>query len=127
MSIDVTPAIPAGKQTVQSYGDHGFRVAGVRHEGSILVFPDRTVPWACTGTETMVPEVFQVVIDAPEPVEILLIGCGVTFAAVPKGLRAAMKQHGMVIEWMDTGAACRTANVLLAEERRFVAALVAID
>ena len=127
VSIDVTPNIPTGKQVLQSYGDGGFRIAGVRHEGSVLVFPEHTAAWNCSGVEQMSPAVFQAVVESPQSVEILLIGCGATFFAVPKGLRAALKEHGIAIEWMDTGAACRTVNVLLAEERRFAAALVAID
>jgi uncharacterized protein len=62
-----------------------------------------------------------------DDIDILLIGCGPTFCAVPKGLRADIKAAGMVLEWMDTGAACRTFNVLVAEERRVCAALIAVD
>lgn len=126
MSLDVTPDIPTGRQVVQAYGDGGFRIANIRHEGSVIVFRERTVPWACTGPEAMTPDVFQPVIEAPEEIEILLVGCGPSFAAVPKGLRAALKAHGLVLEWMDTPAACRTFNVLLAEDRRFAAAMVAV-
>jgi uncharacterized protein len=126
MSLDVTPSIPSGRQIIQAYGDGGFRIAGTRHEGSVLVFRERTLPWACAGPEAMTPEAFQSVVDAPEPAEILLVGCGAAFAAVPKGLREGLKARGLVLEWMDTPAACRTFNVLLAEDRRFAAALVAV-
>ncbi|MBI1985608.1 MAG: Mth938-like domain-containing protein, partial [Rhodospirillales bacterium] len=43
------------------------------------------------------------------------------------GLREDLKQAGLVLEWMDTGAACRTFNVLLAEERACAAALIAVE
>jgi len=46
---------------------------------------------------------------------------------VPSGLGEALRQQGMVLEWMDTGAACRTFNVLLGEDRRIAAALIAVD
>ena len=42
----------------------------------------------------------------------------------PAALRAALKAHGIAVEAMDTGAACRTYNVLLAEDRRVAAALL---
>jgi uncharacterized protein len=58
---------------------------------------------------------------------IILIGCGPKFLTPPKELRLAMKEKGAVLEWMDTGAACRTYNVLLTEERHVVAALIAVD
>ena len=67
-------------------------------------------------------------VAAQEPsVEILVIGCGASFQAPPKGLREDLREWGVVLEWMDTGAACRTFNVLLAEERASAAALIAVD
>ena len=47
-------------------------------------------------------------------------------ALVPKALREAMRADGVVVEVMDTGAACRTFNLLMAEERP-AAALIAVD
>jgi uncharacterized protein len=43
---------------------------------------------------------------------------------VRPALRQALRQAGIVVDAMDTGAACRTYNVLLAEERRVAAALL---
>jgi uncharacterized protein len=45
---------------------------------------------------------------------------------VPPALRAALRGAGIAVEPMDTGAACRTFNVLLAEGRRVAAALIAV-
>ena len=61
------------------------------------------------------------------PVDILLLGCGPKMTLVPTDLRRALRSEGMVVEPMDTGAACRTFNILLAEERRVAAALIAVD
>ena len=60
-------------------------------------------------------------------VEILVLGCGASFQALPKGLREGLSEWRVVLEWMDTGAACRTFNVLLAEERACAAALIAVE
>ena len=61
-------------------------------------------------------------------VEILIIGCGPAFQAPPAALRDGLrKDWGVVLEWMDTGAACRTFNVLLAEDRACAAALIAVE
>lgn len=103
-----------------------FRISGVVHEGSVLVFPERTLPWsarepAAATIESLGP------IAAEEPkVEVLILGCGVRFQPTPAELRRALKALGVALEWMDTGAACRTFNVLLAEERRAAAALIAV-
>ena len=58
---------------------------------------------------------------------ILIVGCGSGFMALPPDLRDGLKARGIILEWMDTGAACRTFNVLLTEEREVVAALIAVD
>jgi len=59
-------------------------------------------------------------------VEILLLGCGRRMAMVPSALRARLKAAGIVVDAMDTGAACRTYSVLLAEGRRVAAALLPV-
>jgi len=89
------------------------------------VFWEETRAWSVTAAE-------DVTIDALEPIlsaeaSLLVVGCGERFRPPPKGLRAALKERGLALEWMDTGAACRTFNVLLAEERGAVAALIAIE
>lgn len=58
---------------------------------------------------------------------LLVIGCGAAFQPPPPGLRDALRAAGAALEWMDTGAACRTFNVLLAEDRGAAAALIAVD
>jgi uncharacterized protein len=45
-------------------------------------------------------------------------------APLAPALRLALKARGIAIEAMETGAACRTYNVLLAEDRRIAAALL---
>jgi len=57
-------------------------------------------------------------------VEILLLGLGRSTSAVPAALRTALRTAGIALEAMDTGAACRTYNVLVAEDRRVAAALI---
>ena len=59
-------------------------------------------------------------------VQILLLGFGPKMCAIPRSLRSLFRSAGIVVEPMDTGAACRTFNVLLAEDRRVAAALLPI-
>ncbi|HEX6011094.1 MAG TPA: Mth938-like domain-containing protein [Geminicoccaceae bacterium] len=66
-------------------------------------------------------------VRAAEPVpDILVVGTGAGFVPFPPELRRAIRAWGVVVEAMATPAACRTYNVLLAEERRVAAALVAL-
>ena len=125
-SLDITPVVPSGKQLINGYGDGAFKVSGVQHAGAVLVFPDRTVPWDAVDAAGLLIEHFRAVIDTAETVDIVLLGCGAVFVPPPKGLRPALKDHGLALEWMDTGAACRTYNVLLGEDRPIVAALLPV-
>jgi uncharacterized protein len=121
--MDVTPLIPAGRQVIESYGAVGFRVTGVAHPGSILVFPEVTLAWPVAAMVELTAEGLAPVV-ARGDVEILLLGCGRRMAPVPGALRQALRAAGIVLDAMDTGAACRTYNILLAEERRVAAALI---
>ena len=124
--MDLVPRIPAGRQIVSAYGDLGFRILGRRHEGSLLVFPDRVLPWPLADIGGLTFEQLTPVLTAEPAVELLLVGCGARAAALPAALRAAMRARGVGLEALDTGAACRTYNVLLAEGRRIAAALIAV-
>lgn len=126
--MDVTPLIPAGRQIIESYGEGRFRVSGTVIEGSILVFPERTLQWPVGGLDALTAESLDEVSRAGEAgaVTLLLLGCGVRMAPVPAALRQRLRAAGVVIEPMDTGAACRTYNVLMAEGRQVAAALIAV-
>jgi len=124
---EITPLVSSGCQRIDSYGEGRFRISGVVHVGSVLVMPGRVEPWP-VAEAAMVTFAFLGPITRHEPpLEILLVGCGKSFGPAPAELRVALRQAGVALEWMDTGAACRTFNVLLAEERRVAAALIAID
>jgi len=123
VSLDITPKTPAGRQIVQAYGEGGFRITGQGYEGSVLVFLGRTEAWS--GELTV--DALSAVIEASDRPEILVVGCGPSFTLPPEDLRVALKAHGVVLEWMDTAAACRTYNVLAIEERAVAAALVAVE
>jgi uncharacterized protein len=127
--MDVTPLIPADRQVIDSYSAHGFRVSGVAHIGAIIVFPDRTLAWHVTAMADIDAESLAAVIfrGQQREVEILLLGCGAQMQAIPNELRKTLRGAGIVTDPMDTRAACRTYNILLAEERRIAAALLPLD
>lgn len=124
--VDITPALPAGRQIINGYGDGGFRIGGERHEGSVVVFPERTISWHANEAGDLSLDSFATVVSASESVEILLVGTGTTMTFLAPAVRAALRDHGIVADVMTTAAACRTFNVLLAEDRRVAAALIAV-
>ena len=121
--MELTPLVPTGRQVIERYGKSGFRVAGGVYPGAVLVFPDRTLPWAVVKADAITQESLAPVV-AHGGVEILLLGLGRSMGVIPRTLRSALRAAGIVLEPMDTGAACRTYNVLLAEDRRVAAALL---
>ena len=95
------------------------------HEGSVLIFSEQTQPWHVTDPAEITIANLAVVI-AEKPL-ILVIGCGARFLPPMKGLREDLRKAGIALEWMDTGAACRSFNVLLAEDRGAIAAIIAVE
>ena len=124
--MELTPLVPVGRQVIERYAASGFRVAGVIYHGSILVFADRTLSWSVSSVSDVSWESLAPVIEHGG-VQILLLGLGRTMRLMPFALRSALHAAGVVLEAMDTGAACRTYNVLVAEERQVAAALLPLS
>jgi uncharacterized protein len=118
--MELVLQIRAGNQVIERYAASGFRVSGVIYLGPVLVFPDRTEAWAEAAftIEGLAPVV------AHGGVELLLLGFGRRGALVGAELRGALKAAGIAVEPMDTGAACRTYNMLAGDDRRVAAALL---
>ena len=129
--LDVTPKPASGRQVIGGYGGGGFKISGQRHSGSVIVFPSRTLAWPVTTVEEITWELLAPLLDpvraAEETVQILVLGIGARFRLPPGPLGARLADAGIALEWMDTGAACRTFNVLVLENRDVAAALLAID
>lgn len=120
--MDITPAIPKGRQLITGYGAGGFKVNHQQVEGSILICAQQTLPWDGAITlESLAP-----LLTADMALDLLLIGTGAKVAMPDISLREALKVRKIGLEVMDTGAACRTYNVLMTEERRIGAALIAV-
>lgn len=111
---------------VQAYGDGRFRISGEAVSGSVVVWSDGWTAWSIADVTALSANDLVPVRALAGSVDLLLIGCGPRFGPEPPGLRAAVKALGMALEWMDTGAACRTYNVLIGEGRRVAAALIAV-
>jgi uncharacterized protein len=124
--MELTPLVPSDRQIIERYGENGFRVAGVIYRGSVLVFPDRTLSWPVASAADVTQESLALVIEHGG-VRILLLGLGRSMRAMPTTLRNALHATGIVLEPMDTGAACRTYNVLVAEDRPVAAALLPLS
>lgn len=125
--MDITPLVGAGKKIIQSYTPGQFRINGEIHAGPIIVFTDSVHEWTTNASaETLGADDFQSVIERTDELDLLLLGCGEKMELPLFKLRSTLKEQNIILEIMDTGAACRTYNVLMAEGRRVAAALLPV-
>ena len=127
MSLDISPVDFEGRNIIQSYGNGKFQINDKQYDHSVLVLPDQIIPWTPIDTNNLIVDDFKKVLTVGPIVELLVLGCGKTTWFLPLPLRDELKEMGLVLEPMDTGAACRTFNVLLGENRRIAAALMLVD
>jgi uncharacterized protein len=116
-----------GKAPIEAYGNGGFRFADMSHRGSLLVLPSGIHGWKPADPSALKADDFDKLFAEAGKVEILLVGMGKDLRPLPAVLRAAFKEAGISADPMSTGAAVRTYNVLLAEDRAVAAALIAVD
>jgi uncharacterized protein len=97
-------------------------VNGQRYDSSLIVMPDQVLPWDASEFIKMTEEHFEKLKDLR--VEILLLGTGPRQRFPHPSLTAPLAAAGIGVEVMDLKAACRTYNILVAEERKVAAALM---
>ncbi len=107
---------------VTGYGAGYVMVNGERHETNLVVLPERVMPWSAGGFETLAESDFEML--AALGSEVVLLGTGVALRFPAPRLTRALAIARIGLEVMDTQAACRTYNILMAEERRVAAALL---
>jgi len=116
---------PGGASIIHSYRPGGFQISGSVYEGGVLVLPETVLSWSVITLDGLHSDDFAALQPYCQSLDILLLGTGETFRFVPTALREGVRQQlGLTVDFMDTGAACRTFNMLLAENRRVAAALL---
>ena len=116
-----------GRHVIEGYGSGGFCFAGMSHKGSILALPSGISAWDASGPQDIsIASLGPVFEEAAGAIEHLLVGTGPTLVPLERGLRERLRAAGIVAEPMATGAAARTYAILLAEDRRVAAALLAV-
>lgn len=115
-----------GRHAIEGYGAQGFRFAGMAHPGSILALPSGIHAWDVRLLNDIAAANLAPLIAERDAIEILLIGSGARTSLPIGQFMDLLRGEGFRPELMDTAAAARTYNVLLAEDRRVAAALLAI-
>lgn len=115
-----------GQPLIEAYGDLGFRLASQRFEGSILLTPRGLYPWSVTSLAEADAASLGPLVESASAFDFLIVGGGPSFGRFSKNLTSYLANLGIIPDFMDTGAACRTYNVLRSEDRRVAAALIAV-
>jgi uncharacterized protein len=112
---------------IEAYGNGGFRFGGMSHKGSILCLPTGIWDWPVASIEALDRPAMSEVLSLAGTITFALVGTGRSLVRPSRDVRAAFEEAGVWLEAMDTGAAARTYNVLLAEGRPIAAALIAVE
>lgn len=123
--MDITPLISPDQKIIQSYGKGYIKIKGEQFQTPVIVRPDSVEPWNITKpVSEMILNDFLKICDGTDKPEVFIIGCGDKSVFISPLLRSQLKENGLPLEAMDTGAACRTYNVLLTEGRQVAACII---
>ncbi|MEP7139252.1 MAG: Mth938-like domain-containing protein [Caldimonas sp.] len=112
-----------GQNAIARHGPEGVLVNGVERTESVVVpWSGSVQPWHAASFDALTPAHFEQ-LAALRP-ELVIFGSGPRLRFAPPALLRSLIDARIGFETMDTAAACRTYNVLLAEGRRVVAALI---
>lgn len=124
--VNLTDERPPDSSYIDGYGPEGFRIGGVLHAGPLLVSNALIAPWPVLEIAEATPLSLEPLLGPDVSLELLVLGCGPRLQPPPKALSAALRERNIGLEPMDTGAACRTYNLLLIEGRAVAAALLPV-
>jgi uncharacterized protein len=120
--VKLHAAGPSAANAITAYGDDYVLVNGQRHQSSLVVLPDRVLPWEAKGFDALGEEDFIFLKNLN--VEIVVLGTGSRQRFPHPRLTAPLAAARVGLEVMDMKAACRTYNILVAEERKVAVALL---
>lgn len=120
--MDITPIVSDNKKIINGYKESCFTVNNEEYKGSIIVFPERVVSFP----ELDINNVDHLLRFLNIKIEVVLVGTGVKHISPYLSVRDHISKQSLSFEFMSTGAACRTYNILLSEDRYVIAILMAI-
>ena len=121
MKLHTTPT--QQYQTVTGYDEHGVEINAVQYGYSLIVLPEQApVPWPVAKFEDLQPE-HLAQLDAISP-DVVIVGTGARQRFAHPKLFSMLTARRIGIECMDSQAACRTYNILMAEGRKAALALI---
>ena len=104
---------------IQGYGPGFFRISGKAIRAPLMVNSKGAKPWGGL-------QYGQSLAEFCKEIDLLLIGTGIEITHIPVELHKILETSGIGVEVMNSPTACRNYNILLSEDRRVAAALLAV-
>ena len=121
MKLHTTPT--QQYQTITGYDENGVEINAIHYGHSLIVLPEQApVPWPPAKFEDLQAGHFEQ-IDAISP-DVVIVGTGARQRFAHPKLFSMLTKRRIGIECMDSQAACRTYNILMAEGRKVALALI---
>jgi uncharacterized protein len=114
---------PSEQNTIQAYDDQQIQINSLVYTASLVVSKQELITDVNIGSINEVNQDYLSVFLKYQP-EIILIGHPTTQVRFPIHLATQLSQQGIGVELMQIGAACRTYNVLMSENRRVVLGII---
>jgi len=113
----------SGSYIIRAFTDNKITVNNTLYERSLVISKHHlNTDWGIEHVDQLSHDVWQALLaDKPE---VILIGTGPTLVFPHPSSYAPAIEQGIGVEFMDSGAACRTYNVLLSEDRQVIAGII---
>lgn len=112
---------------IEAYGNGGFRFADMSHRGSLMCIPSGVYGWDPDCFEEITDAALAQILEESDGIEVLLIGTGDDMQPFLEARKKPFREKGIMVDSMSTGAAVRTYNVLLGEDRAVAAVFIAVE
>ena len=114
------------RAAIDTFGNGGFRFAGMSHQGSLLVLPSGMRVWHPVTLANLTPADFEAVVAEKLLIDVLVIGTGAVMARPPRPVIDHLQLSAIRFDVMTTSAAIHSYNLMLGEDRRVAAALLVV-
>ncbi len=114
-----------GQNLIRAYAPGSITINSKAYDRSLIVTPAQVMDWPPASFDELLAAHFEMI--AGMKLEVVILGTGSKLRFPPPGLTRALVEAQVGLEVMDTGAACRTYNILMSDGRRVAAALLMIE
>jgi len=120
--MKITQQLPSGINLIRRYGADFVAIGDQEIRASCIVSANSLESWAPCSIDELAVEHLAALFALKPEVVVLSTGAKQRFPRA--ALRAEFATRKIGLEVMEIGAACRTYNVLVGEERRVLAAIL---